>query len=72
MTEPEEIFSNNQIDLQRLPQADELAMISLEPAYKKLRYVSGVIIAVILMIITWGLSYCNLSIGLTHFTLQVL
>ena len=54
MTEPEEIFSNNQIDLQRLPQADELAMTSLEPAYKKLRYVSGVIIAVIMMIITWG------------------
>jgi uncharacterized protein len=53
MIEPGEIFSNSQINLQQLPDAEHLEMVSLEPAYKNLRYVSGIIISLIILIVTW-------------------
>ncbi len=55
MNEPEELFTNVQLDLQSLPAADQLEMISLEPVYKTVRYISGAIIAGLLFIIAWGI-----------------
>ena len=54
MNEPEELFTNVQLDLQKLPEADRLEMIPLEPAYKTLRYISGGIIAIILLLVSWA------------------
>ena len=55
MSEPEELFTNVQLDLQNLPAAEQLEMISLEPAFKTVRYISGAIVAVILIFISWGI-----------------
>lgn len=53
MSNPEELFTNVQLDLEKLPVADQLEMIPLEPAYKTVRYISGSIIAIVILLITW-------------------
>lgn len=53
MSEPEELFTNVQLDLGNLPEADQLDMILLEPVYKKVRYISGAIIGLIMIVIAW-------------------
>ena len=53
MTEPDELFSNAQLDISKLPSADQLEMVPLEPAYKTLRYIAGAIVAVIIILIAW-------------------
>jgi hypothetical protein len=55
MIEPEELFTNAQVDLSGLPAADQLEMISLEPAYKTVRFISGFIVAIILVVIAWSI-----------------
>lgn len=55
MNEPDELFINNQLYLQNLPSADQLEMIGLEPAYKTVRYISGAITAIIILVISWGI-----------------
>lgn len=54
MNEPEELFTNVQLDLQKLPQAEQLEMIPLEPAYKTVRYISGCIVAIIMLLVSWA------------------
>lgn len=54
MNEPEELFTNVQLDLQKLPEADRLEMIPLEPAYRTVRYISGSIIAIIMLLVSWA------------------
>ena len=53
MSEPEELFTNVQLDLQSLPSAEQLNMVPLEPAYKTVRYISGAIVAGITSLIAW-------------------
>ncbi len=48
-----ELFNNNQIDLSTLPDTDQMEMISLEPAYKKVRLVTSTIIAFIMISVSW-------------------
>lgn len=54
MNDPEQLFTNVQLDINKLPVADQLEMIPLEQSYKTIRYISGLIIAVILFIISWS------------------
>lgn len=54
MTQPE-LFSNQQVDISQLPAVERLEMASLEPDYKVVRYISGGIIAVVLIIISWSI-----------------
>lgn len=53
MKQPPELFSNVQLDLTSLPNADHLEMIPLERAYKTVRYISGGIIASIMILVVW-------------------
>ncbi len=53
MIENEELFSNEQLNLDSLPAGDQLEMVPLERSYKRLRYVSGCIIALVLIFIPW-------------------
>src|SRR5688572_33239617 len=53
MKQPLELFSNVQLDLTALPNADHLEMIPLEKSYKTVRYISGGIIASIMTLIVW-------------------
>lgn len=55
MSEIDELFTNVQLDVNLLPAADEMEMISLEPVYKTVRYLSGGIAGVIMMLIAWGI-----------------
>ncbi len=54
MNDPEELFTNVQRDINKLPAADQLEMIPLEKTYKTIRYISGMIVAVVLFIISWS------------------
>lgn len=59
--QPEELFTNVQIDLSALPVVDKLVMTPLEPVYKMVRYISGGIIAIILILISWGLTLAEIE-----------
>lgn len=54
MTE-RELFSNPQLDVSQLPAVERLEMTPLEPDYKIVRYISGGIIAAIMIIISWSI-----------------
>ncbi len=53
MNNTEELFTNPQLNLQQLPEADRLEMVPLEPAYKTVRYISAAIIALMMILISW-------------------
>lgn len=53
MNQENQIFTNTQVDLSSLPEADRMEMISLEPTYKMLRYISSAIYAFIFISISW-------------------
>lgn len=53
MNSPGELFQNNQLDVSQLPAVDQLETIPLEPAYRTVRYITGIIIAVIMVTIAW-------------------
>ena len=53
MNQENQIFSNQQIDLSSLPEADRMDMIFLEPSYKILRYISSALYAFIFITISW-------------------
>ena len=53
MNQINELFTNNQLDLHGLPEAEHLDMIPLEPVYKKVRYISASLISIILIITAW-------------------
>lgn len=59
----DELFSNNQIDLGGLPEADHMEMIRLEPAYKAVRYISAVLIALVMIIASWATVYLQPQLG---------
>ena len=53
MKQPGELFNNGQVEISALPSADLLEMMPLEKAYKTVRYISGFIMAGIILFITW-------------------
>jgi uncharacterized protein len=53
MNQINELFTNAQIDLNGLPEVEQMEMIPLEPAYKKVRYISAAIVAVIMIFTSW-------------------
>ncbi len=53
MNPTNELFNNPQLDISQLPRAEDLELIRLEPAYKTVRVISGIIIAVIIIFIVW-------------------
>ena len=53
MSETDELFSNVQLDVTQLPVADEMEMLPLEPIYKTVRYISGAITALIMILLAW-------------------
>lgn len=54
-----ELFTNNQLDLQGLPEAEQLEMIPLEPIYKRVRYISAAIIAIVFIIAAWAIAWAQ-------------
>lgn len=55
MNQINELFSNTQIDLEGLPEAEQLHIIPLEPAYKKVRYLSASIFGLVMIIAAWAM-----------------
>lgn len=53
MSSTEELFSNPQLSIQHLPDADQLEMAMLEPAYKTVRYISAILISIIVVLVSW-------------------
>jgi len=53
MNQTDPLFTNAQIDLSGLPEADQMEMNALEPAYKMIRYISSAIIAFVMITISW-------------------
>lgn len=51
------LFSNTQIEIQTLPVAEELAMVSLEPIYKKVRYIAAGLVAMVLIPAAWAFAW---------------
>jgi membrane protein YdbS with pleckstrin-like domain len=58
-----ELFSNTSIDLDRLPRADEMEMISLELPYKKVQYLSAILVAAVLTGIGWLIAWLMPQLG---------
>lgn len=56
MNTPTQLFSNPQIDPASLPAVEQLEMIPLEPDYKTVRYISGIIVAGIIVLIVWPIA----------------
>jgi membrane protein YdbS with pleckstrin-like domain len=53
MNNNDELFTNTQLDLTQLPQADTLQMIPLEKDYKVVRCIGASIFAITIIIISW-------------------
>ncbi|MDZ4747409.1 MAG: PH domain-containing protein [Saprospiraceae bacterium] len=53
MNQINELFTNVQIDLSGLPEAEQMEMIPLEPAYKTVRYISAALVAVVFLLGSW-------------------
>ena len=53
MNPTNDLFTNPQLDVHQLPHAESLDQIWLEPSYKTVRYINGVVVAAILIIIAW-------------------
>jgi uncharacterized protein len=50
---PQELFSNSQVDLSRLPHAEKLGIIGLEPTYKMVRYIQASLIGMLIIFIAF-------------------
>lgn len=66
------LFSNPQIDLSGLPAAEQMEMVSLEPAYKTVRYISAALIAVVLILISWAVVLMESSLRPWGFAIAAL
>jgi len=53
MNQPNQIFTNPQVELDSLPVAEQMNMIPLEPDYKMIRYISSAIYAFMFITISW-------------------
>lgn len=53
MNQINELFTNAQIDLTGLPEAEQMEMIPLEPAYKVVRYISAALVAIVIILGSW-------------------
>lgn len=51
--QPNELFSNSQLDLSRLPRAESLAIIRLEPTYKMVRYISSSLTGMLIIFLSF-------------------
>lgn len=51
--QPKELFSNAPIDLSRLPRAETLGMIGLEPVYKMVRYIHAALVGMVIIFISF-------------------
>src|SRR5258705_10001983 len=47
--QPRELFTNSQVDLTRLPQAETLGIIRLDPTYKMVRYIYASLIGAVII-----------------------
>jgi membrane protein YdbS with pleckstrin-like domain len=56
MDQINELFTNAQMDLQGLPEAEQSEMIPLEPAYKTVRYISAALIAFAIITASWAIA----------------
>lgn len=61
------LFENQQIDISALPQAELMEMTSLEPSYKKVRYIGASIFAGILIFVVALILLFNLDWGIVGF-----
>ena len=57
MSQPNELFTNTQIDLDLLPEAEQMVMIPLEPNYKTVRYISASTVALIMILLSWFIAW---------------
>ena len=62
MNQIDELFSNTQIDLAGLPEADQMIMIPLERDYKTVRYISGCITAGFIIVVSWIIALLQLDL----------
>lgn len=53
MNQLNELFTNAQIDLTGLPEAEQMEMIPLEPAYKTVRFISAGLVAAVIILVSW-------------------
>jgi len=53
MNKTDDLFTNPQLNIQHLPEADRLDMVPLESAYKTVRYISSAVIALLIILISW-------------------
>ncbi|MGB3080895.1 MAG: PH domain-containing protein [Saprospiraceae bacterium] len=61
MSNPEELFTNPQLNIQHLPDADRLDFVRLEPAYKKVLYISTALISIIIVLIAWFILFIQVK-----------
>ncbi|MFZ1677697.1 MAG: PH domain-containing protein [Saprospiraceae bacterium] len=52
MSSTEELFTNPQLNIQHLPDADQLEMVMLEPDYKTVRYISAILISIFVVLVS--------------------
>lgn len=60
----DELFSNGQINVSALPEADRMDMIPLEPVYKTVRYISSAMSGMIFVFIGWLTVWIEPRLGL--------
>jgi membrane protein YdbS with pleckstrin-like domain len=59
MNQINDLFTNNQLDLQGLPEAEQLEMIPLEPVYQRVRYISATIVAIGFILAAWAIAWAQ-------------
>ncbi|MEO6133100.1 MAG: PH domain-containing protein [Saprospiraceae bacterium] len=60
MNNNEPLFTNPQLNIQHLPDADLLEMVRLEPGYKTLKYISAGLISAGVILISWVILFTQL------------
>ena len=63
MDQIDPLFTNQQLDLQGLPEAEKQVMVPLEPAYKTIRYISASAIGVAIILSAWVLALTQTAWG---------
>ena len=53
MNQENQLFSNQPINIEGLPEAEHLDMIPLEPVYKTVRYISAALVSLIIIAACW-------------------
>jgi membrane protein YdbS with pleckstrin-like domain len=67
MESHDSLFSNPQLDIRSLPRAEQMEMIPLEPAYKRVRYIGSSIFSGVLIFVSAVILLFNSDWGLFGF-----